>query len=79
MALHKLRDLGITGKLTNRTHFTRLPRSTNQDSKVLSGVPQGTILGLLLFLIMISDISKDISSSNLLSFADNTRVYNHTP
>ena len=32
--------------------------------------PQGTVLGPLLFLIIISDINKDI-----ISFADDTRVY----
>ena len=33
------------------------------------------ILGPLLFLIMISDIDKDVSASKLVSFADNTRLY----
>ena len=42
---------------------------------VLSGVPQGTVLGPLLFLIMISDINKGTTSSKLVSFADDTRVY----
>ena len=42
---------------------------------MLSGVPQGTVLGLLLFLIMISDIDKDVSASKLVNFADDTRLY----
>ena len=40
---------------------------------MLSGVPQGIVLGLLLFLIMIPDI--DVSASKLVSFADDTRLY----
>ena len=85
VVLNKLRDVGSTGKLelwlfqfqTNRIHFVRLPVVTRQDSKVSSKMPQGTILGTLLFLIMISEINKDYSSSNLISLADDTRVYTH--
>ena len=79
--LHKLKDLGITGKLgiwffqflTNRTHYVRIPCGISKDSVVLCGVPQGTVLGPLLFLIMISDINKGTTSSKLVSFADDTR------
>ena len=42
---------------------------------MLSGVPQATGLGPLLFLIMISDIDKDVSASKLVIFADDTRLY----
>ena len=83
--LHKLKDLGITGKLriwffqflSNRTHYVRIPGGIIKDSPVLSGVPQGTVLGPLLFLIMISDINKGTTSSKLVSFADDTRVYSN--
>ena len=83
--LHKLKDLGITGKLgiwffqflTNRTHYVRIPGGISKDSPVLSGVPQGTVLGPLLFLIMISDINKGTTSSKLVSFADDTQVYSN--
>ena len=61
--------------LTDRSHFVRLPGGISEDHHVLSGVPQGTVLGPLLFLIMISDIDKDVSASKLVSFADNTRLY----
>ena len=42
---------------------------------VLSGVPQGTVLGPLRFLIMISDIDKNVCASKQVSFADHTRLY----
>ena len=59
----------------NRSHFVRLPGRFSVESPVPSGVPQGTVLGSLLFLIMIADINKDVSESNLISFADDTRIY----
>ena len=62
--------------LNNRQHYVRIPGGIIQPHTVLSGVPQGTVLGPLLFLIMIIDIDKDISpSSKLVSFADDTSVY----
>ena len=81
--LRKLKDLGITGNLglwffqflTNRTHYVRIPGGISKDSTVLSGVPQGTVLGPLLFLIMILDINKGTTSSKVVSFADDTRAY----
>ena len=82
--LPKLKDLGITGRLgpwffhfrNNRQHYVRMPGGISQPHPVLSGVPQGTVLGPLIFLIMIIDIDKGIStSSKLVSFADDTRVY----
>ena len=81
--LHKLRDLGIAGRLwlllfhflNNRQRYVRMPGGISQPHPVLSGVPQGIVIGYL-FLIMIIDIHKGISpSSKLVSFADDTRVY----
>ena len=47
----------------------------SHDSPVLSGVPQGTVLGPLLFNILMGDINCGISSSSIVTFADDTRLY----
>ena len=44
------------------------------ESCVRSGVPQGTVLGHLCFLLFVNDIGNDITS-NIKLFADDTLLY----
>ncbi len=80
---HKLKSLGITGKLgiwlanflLDRTQYVQIPGGVSGTDNVTSGVPQGTVLGPVLFLILISDINRDIKNCKISSFADDTRLY----
>ena len=44
---------------------------------VLSGVPQGSVLGHILFLVYINDLEQGVSGK-ILKFADNTKLFRKT-
>ena len=80
--LYKLSHYGITGNtlnwiqafLTNRSQTVVVEGETSEDVRVESGVPQGTVLGPLLFLIFINDLPQNVQSQVRL-FADDCLLY----
>ena len=80
--LYKLTRIGcsdavikwLISYLTERRQCVVLGGATSDWAPVHAGVPQGSILGPLLFLIFINDIVKDINSSIRL-FSDDTSLY----
>ena len=60
--------------LLNRTQLVVLEGEHSEKSNVKSGVPQGTVLGSLCFLLYINEMGNNISS-NLKLFADDTLLY----
>ena len=64
----------IVSFLSGRSQSVVVDGHSSDESQVLSGVPQGTVMGPLLFLLFINDISADVSSSIRL-FADDCLIY----
>ena len=64
----------ISSFLANRKQTVVVKGAKSQEAPVISGVPQGTVLGPILFLIFINDIENKISESNICFFADDTRI-----
>ena len=60
--------------LTHRRQRVIVNREISNWKSVLSGVPQGSVLGPILFLIYINDLENDISSK-VLNFADDKKVF----
>ena len=82
--LHKLSHYGFRGHinnflasyLSNRTQFTEVNGIKSSVKYINYGVPQGSILGPLLFLIFVNDIGPVLKSKGRL-FADDTSILVH--
>ena len=80
--LYKLNVLGLRGKinswlrdyLTGRRQYVQLDDEKSFSLEIKCGVPQGSILGPLLYLLYVNDICK-ACSCEILSFADDTTMY----
>ena len=80
--VHKWKDIGIAEKIGNwiynflkgRKQTIKVNNALSSESKVKSSVPQGTVLAPLLFLILINDIENSATHSDILSFADDTKI-----
>ena len=81
--LSKLPAYGITGRelhwfesyLFNRKHFVVFDGVKSEEESVTCGVPQGSILGPLLFSILINDIDSQLKKSNIILYADDTVIF----
>ena len=82
--LQKIKCLGVddetlkwlTSFLTGRNQTVVVNGHSSDPKLVISGVPQGSVLGPLIFLILLADIDKKVIVSKVRSFADDTRAMN---
>ena len=80
--LTKIQNMGIEGKilnwiscfLKNREQHVIVDGETSDKAQVKSGVPQGTVLGPVLFLLFINDITEAIKHASIQIFADDCKL-----
>jgi hypothetical protein len=83
--MHKLNYYGISGVelswfksyLSNRKQFVEMDGTRSDLLTITTGVPQGSILGPILFLIYINDVTKASSYFKFILYADDTSLYNN--
>ena len=81
--LSKLQYYGINGTalklltsyLSNRQQFVQIEDNKSHTIKIAMGVPQGSILGPLLFIIYINDIAYSSDLFKFINFADDTTLF----
>ena len=81
--LEKIACYGICGKvhrwlqgfLLNRHQRVMVQGSFSKWHNVLSGIPQGSVLGPLMFVMYINDLPTKAVNSELFLFADDTKIF----
>ena len=81
--LNKLEHYGIRGSalkwfnsyLSNISQYVSINNTTSDTKHITCGVPQGSVLGPLLFLLYINDLPNISNQLPFFLFADDTNIY----
>ena len=85
--IKKLEHYGVRGKslewfasyLKGRSQYTFCNNSSSEIKSISCGVPQGSVLGPLLFLIYINDLPNISNKLKFYLFADDTNIFYQSP
>jgi hypothetical protein len=75
---HPLTDAWISAFLSGRTQRVVFRGSFSPPVPVISGVPQGSVMGPFLFLLYVNDMDDSVCS-RLLKFADDLKLFQRLP
>ena len=81
--LNKLKYYGVRGTslaliksyLTNRYQYVQFENSDSELLEIVTGIPQGSILGPLFFSVFINDLVNSSNKFQFLMYADDTTIY----
>ncbi len=68
-------SLWFQNYLSNRKQSVKIGNTVSRMEYIKCGVPQGSILGPLLFILYINDCANDLQNSELFMFADDTNLF----
>ena len=69
----------ISEFLRNRTMLVKIDGELSTCKEMISGVPQGSVLGPLLFMLYVNDLPNVVRTSEVRMYADDTKLYHRYP
>ena len=87
LLLAKMQSLGLHSNalewflsyLTGRKQQVVDDKQKSEWRSIISGVPQGSILGPILFSIFVNDLRSNVNTNNMHMYVDDTQLYFHSP